>query len=137
MVLVWQWSRYQRSFLRKKNKKRKGEHRDAARNNDSNSKLARHVNNTGHNMDFDNGSIAHKHPIPLATLISCLLGTLCVIWHGKSPVLFISCVILWAFRSKQSVWSALLIINVCDVLHPHSALILIFSLQLRTKKKAD
>ena len=43
-------------------KKRKGEHRDAARNNDPNSKLARHVNNTGHNMDFDNGSIVTQEP---------------------------------------------------------------------------
>ena len=39
-----------------------GEHRDAARNNDPNSKLARHVNNTGHNMDFDNGSIVTQEP---------------------------------------------------------------------------
>ena len=42
--------------------KRKGEHRDAAKNQDPNSKLARHVNNTGHNMDFENATIVTQEP---------------------------------------------------------------------------
>ena len=43
-------------------KKRKGEHRDAAKNQDPNSKLARHVNNTGHSMDFENATIVTQEP---------------------------------------------------------------------------
>ena len=41
---------------------RKGEHRDAVKNEDPNSKLAQHVNNTGHNVDFETGTIVTQEP---------------------------------------------------------------------------